>query len=76
MTGFYVTNVVSRYWDQFLSLPTTDKLAYRLVASIPGKVKLLLLSLGSYHGRNGADSWLCSAHKFCSVPFCLLGLQT
>ena len=38
MTGFYVTTVVSRYWDQFISLPTTDKLSYKLVATIPGKV--------------------------------------
>ena len=38
MTGFYVANVVSRYWDQFLSLPMMDKLAYKLVACIPGTV--------------------------------------
>ena len=38
MTGFYVANVVSRYWDQFLSLPMPDKLAYKLVAYIQGQV--------------------------------------
>jgi branched-subunit amino acid transport protein len=39
MTGFYVTNVVSRYWDQFLSLPWPDRLAYKLVSYLPGQVK-------------------------------------
>ena len=38
MTGFYVANVVSRYWDQYLSLPMMHKLAYKLIAGIPGKV--------------------------------------
>jgi hypothetical protein len=38
MTGFYVANVVSRYWEQFISLPMPDKLAYKLVAYIPGQV--------------------------------------
>jgi hypothetical protein len=39
MTGFYVANVLARYWDQFLSLPRPDKLAYKLVAYIQGQVK-------------------------------------
>ncbi len=39
MTGFYVANVVSRYWDQFLSLPWPDRLAYKLVSYVPGQVK-------------------------------------
>ncbi len=38
MTGFYVANVVSRYWDQFLSLPWPDRLAYKLVSYVPGQV--------------------------------------
>lgn len=37
MTGFYVANVVSRYWDQFVSLPWPDRLAYKIAAYIPGK---------------------------------------
>ena len=40
MIGFYVANVVSRYWDQFISLPWPDRIAYKLVAFIPGQVKL------------------------------------
>ena len=38
LTGFYVSEVVRRYWDQFLSLPYPDRLALKLVAFIPGKV--------------------------------------
>jgi hypothetical protein len=38
MVGFYVANVVSRYWDQFISLPWPDRIAYKLVAYIPGQV--------------------------------------
>ncbi len=45
MTGFYVANVLSRYWDQFLSLPRPDKLAYKLVAFVQGQVGPLFFSL-------------------------------
>ena len=38
LTGFYVTQVVTRWWDQFMSLPWPDKVAFRLVSYIPGKV--------------------------------------
>ena len=38
LTGFYVTQVVARYWDQFMSLPWPDKIAMKLVSFIPGKV--------------------------------------
>ena len=38
MIGFYVANVVSRYWDQFISLPWPDRIAFKLVAYIPGQV--------------------------------------
>ena len=37
-TAFYVANVVARYWDQFISLPWPDRLAYKLVCFIPGQV--------------------------------------
>eukprot|EP00095_Tigriopus_kingsejongensis_P005076 maker-scaffold1482_size38982-snap-gene-0.9 protein:Tk05076 transcript:maker-scaffold1482_size38982-snap-gene-0.9-mRNA-1 annotation:"PREDICTED: bestrophin-1-like" len=36
LTGFYVSQVVSRYWDQFMTLPFTDQLAYKVVTFIPG----------------------------------------
>ena len=39
LTGFYVSQVVSRYWDQFMSLPWPDRLALKLVSYIPGKVR-------------------------------------
>ena len=35
ITGFYVSQVVSRWWDQFMSLPYPDVLALRLVTNIP-----------------------------------------
>ena len=38
LTGFYVTSVVSRWWDQFMALPYPDKLALKLVAFVPGHV--------------------------------------
>ena len=38
LTGFYVSSVVSRWWDQFMSLPYPDQLALKLVAYIPGNV--------------------------------------
>ena len=38
LTGFYVTQVVARYWDQFMSLPWPDKIAMKIVYFIPGKV--------------------------------------
>lgn len=37
LTGFYVTQVVARYWDQFMSLPWPDRIAFKLVSYIPGK---------------------------------------
>ncbi len=37
LTGFYVTQVVTRWWDQFMSLPWPDKIALRLVSYVPGK---------------------------------------
>lgn len=38
MTGFYVANVVTRYWNQFVSLAWPDRIIFRLVAFIPGQV--------------------------------------
>ena len=38
LTGFYVTQVVARYWDQFMSLPWPDRIALKIVTHIPGKV--------------------------------------
>jgi len=38
MTGFYVSEVVRRWWDQFLTIPRSQKVAYRLAAYLNGKV--------------------------------------
>ena len=40
LTGFYVTQVVKRWWDQFMTLPWPDKLALKLVNFVPGAVSL------------------------------------
>ena len=40
LTGFYVTEVVRRYWDQFMSLPFPDTLALKLVTYVHGKVNI------------------------------------
>ena len=42
LTGFYVSNVVSRWWTQFMSIPWPDQLALKLVAFIPSKVSTSL----------------------------------
>ena len=47
ITGFYVSNVVSRWWDQFMSLPWPDTLAMKLAANIPnGTVRFYTNMLG------------------------------
>ena len=38
LIGFWVSQIVSRWWDQFMSLPHPDSLALKLVAFIPGRV--------------------------------------
>ena len=43
LTGFYVTQVVSRWWSEFLTLPWPDKIAFKLVSYIPGKVLINFL---------------------------------
>jgi hypothetical protein len=50
LTGFYLTQVVSRWWDQFMTLPWPDKIAFKLVSFIPGKVgcKKTLVALICY----------------------------
>ena len=45
LTGFYVSEVVRRYWDQFMSLPFPDNLALKLVTYVHGKVKVALKKL-------------------------------
>ena len=38
LLGFYVKQVVSRWWDQFMSLPKPDKFAMKFVNLISGSV--------------------------------------
>ena len=40
MLGFYVRQVVGRWWDQFVSLPRPDRIALKLVNVIPPVVSL------------------------------------
>ena len=41
LIGFYVSSVLSRWWDQFMSLPYPDQLALKLVAFVPGNVSVI-----------------------------------
>ena len=45
LTGFYVSEVVRRYWDQYMSLPYPDRLALKLVSYIPGKVNNITIHI-------------------------------
>ena len=38
LTGFYVSQVVSRYWNKFSVLPYPDKIAMKIVTHITGTV--------------------------------------
>ena len=38
LIGFWVSQIVSRWWDQFMTLPHPDSLALKLAAFIPGRV--------------------------------------
>ena len=48
LTGFYVSNVVQRWWEQFMAMPWPDQLALKLVASMPGRVKIDWLTIRDY----------------------------
>lgn len=39
LTGFYVSNVVNRWWAQFMAIPWPDQLALKLVSFMPGRVR-------------------------------------
>lgn len=45
LTGFYITQVVVRWWGQFMALPWPDFIAMKLVCFIPGKVNTLAYTL-------------------------------
>ena len=50
ITGFYVSNVVTRWWDQFMSLPWPDTLAMKLATNIPnGTVRFRTIFFLSQH---------------------------
>ena len=48
MLGFYVRQVVGRWWDQFLSLPRPDRIALKLVNVIPPVVSLNFCAIMQY----------------------------
>ena len=52
LIGFYVTQVVSRYWDQFMSLPWPDRIAFKLVSNIPGTVSIIFMKLVNFALHN------------------------
>ena len=41
LTGFYVTQVINRWWKQFMTLPWPDRLALKVANFIPGNVSIL-----------------------------------
>ena len=45
LTGFYVTQVVNRWWEQFMALPWPDQLAFKLLAFVPGNVNKRTLQI-------------------------------
>ena len=66
LTGFYVSQVVNRWWDQFMTLPWPDKLALKLVNFCPGTVSTTM-------NTNMADLQFGVEGKlwhifFCTVP--------
>ena len=58
LTGFYVSSVVSRWWEQFMSLPYPDQLALKLVAYVPGHVSYIKFAFVSlYFGFYSLFMW-------------------
>ena len=57
LTGFYVTQVVTRYWDQFMSLPWPDGLALKLVSFVPGQVSCVI-NRRNVHFYNIYINWM------------------
>ena len=53
ITGFYVSQVVNRWWNQFMSLPWPDRLALKLVSNIPGNV-----STGYFYFKSQLSTYL------------------
>ena len=48
LTGFYVGEVFRRFWDQFMSLPWPDRIAFKLVSNIPGTVSKIFMKLVNF----------------------------
>ena len=49
LIGFYVSQVVSRWWDQFMSLPWPDFMALKLANFCPGHVSIFVKSTILYY---------------------------
>ena len=60
LTGFYVTQVVNRWWEQFMALPWPDQLAFKLLAFVPGNVRNAVNILEPMKLLN---SFLFTSHK-------------
>ena len=44
LIGWYVYLVVARWWDQLMSLPWSDKLAFKLISFCPGSVNFQIIT--------------------------------
>ena len=64
LIGFYVSEVVRRYWDQYTSLPYPDRLALKLVSYVPGKVSnnFFRIPILNYYTNNRISYIINSGH--------------
>ena len=64
LIGFYVSEVVRRYWDQYTSLPYPDRLALKLVSYVPGKVSYNFFRIPAlnYYTKNKISYFINSGH--------------
>ena len=56
LTGFYVSQVVARWWNEFMTLPWPEKVAYRLVTFVPGNVRTQFIIAHVRHGAYGDNA--------------------
>ncbi len=69
LTGFYVSQVVTRWWDQFMSLPWPDRLALKLVSFCPGTVGFLHVLIKFSLHWNASRCMLRNAIKMTTSSF-------
>ena len=62
LTGFYVTQVVNRWWEQFMALPWPDQLAFKLLAFVPGNVSCFITTSCWNSGGSERSRMHCKMH--------------